>query len=65
VVAQLETGELQYDNYNGRWGSQQELDKFLQAYTVAAATIEARRKGHSVSEQALPDGSIKLSIAVA
>ena len=27
--------------------------------------IEARKKGHTVSEQTLPDGSIKLTIQVA
>jgi hypothetical protein len=31
---------------------------------VEKAAIEARRRGHSVVEQALPDGSIKLTINV-
>ena len=50
VVADLATGTLQYDNFNQRWGKQEHLDKFLQAYAVEKATIEARRRGHTVTE---------------
>jgi hypothetical protein len=64
VVIDTTTGEVQFDNYNGRWGAQAELDKLLQAYTVEKASIEARRAGHSVAEQVLTDGSIKLTISV-
>jgi hypothetical protein len=34
------------------------------AYAIKKARIEARRRGHSVVEQALADGSIKLMIRV-
>lgn len=64
VVCQVETGQVQYDNYGGSWGQQAELDGFLQAYATEKAKIEARKKGYSVSEQQLKDGSIKLSIQV-
>jgi len=64
VVAQLDTGKLRYDNYNGRWGDRKHLDALLQRYAVEKARIEARRRGHSVSEQPLSDGSIKLVIQV-
>lgn len=64
VVCQLEMGTLQFDNYHGRWGEQKHLDALRQAYAVEKAKIEARRKGHTVSEQALTDGSIKLTIRV-
>jgi hypothetical protein len=64
LVCQLETGQLLYDNYGGRWGEQQHLDRFLQSYAVERAKIESRRKGHSFTEQQLPDGSIKLTIQV-
>ena len=56
---------MQYDNFGGHWGAQKELDRFLQAYAVERAKIEARKKGHSVTEQQLHDGSIKLTIQVA
>ena len=64
VVADLSTGKLQYDNFGGRWGDQKHLDRFLQSYAVEKAKIEARRRGHSVSEQQLADGSIKLTVQV-
>ncbi|MFA9479834.1 DUF1257 domain-containing protein [Phycisphaerales bacterium AB-hyl4] len=62
VVAQPQTGELKYDNYNGAWGEQAQLDRLLQAYAVEKARLEARKAGHSVLEQPLPDGSIRLQI---
>lgn len=65
VVFDVATGGVKFDNYNGRWGQQQELDRFLQAYACEKAKIEARKKGHAVSEQTLADGSIKLTIQVA
>ena len=64
VVASLETGQVQYDNYNGHWGEQKHLNSFLQAYAVEKARIEARKKGHSVTETALQDGSIKVIVRV-
>lgn len=47
------------------WGDQKELDRFLQAYAIERARIEARKKGYTVTEQALTDGSVKLTIQVA
>ena len=64
VVCQLESGELQYDNFGGRWGEQRELDGFIQAYAVEKARIEARQRGHTITEQALADGSIKLTVQI-
>ena len=64
LVCQLATGDLQYDNYSGRWGEQQQLDRFLQLYSVEKARLEARKQGYSVTEQPLADGSIKLTIQV-
>ncbi len=64
VVADLATGQVKFDNFNGRWGNQAHLDKFLQAYACEKAKIEARRRGHQCTEQTLADGSIKLTIQV-
>jgi len=64
VVCDLASGQLQYDNYGGAWGKQAELDRFLQAYAVEKARSEARRQGHTVTEQSLADGSIKLVVQV-
>ena len=64
VVCDLDSGQVRFDNFNGHWGDQKELDRFLQAYAVEKAKIEARKKGHAVTEQPLADGSIKLTIQV-
>jgi len=62
VACDTVSGQLHYDNYNGAWGQQEHLDRFLQVYSVEKARIEAHKLGHSAFEQALPDGSIKLVI---
>ncbi len=64
VVCDVATGKIDFDNYQGRWGKQEQLDRLLQAYAVEKAKIESRRKGHTCTEQTLTDGSIKLTISV-
>ena len=64
AVVHVETGQVQFDNYGGTWGRQEHLDRFLQRYALEKAAIEARKRGHNVVEQALADGSIKLTITV-
>ena len=64
VICDVNTGKIDFDNFNGRWGEQKQLDHFLQIYAVEATKIQARKKGHSVTEQNLADGSIKLTINV-
>jgi len=65
VIADLASGQLQYDNFGGRWGDQLHLNRFLQSYAVERARAEARKRGHLCTETALADGSIKLTIQVA
>ncbi|MCR9210747.1 MAG: hypothetical protein NXI28_21165 [bacterium] len=64
VVFDLATGETRFDNYQGYWGNQKELDQFLQAYAVEKTKLEARRKGYSVTERSLEGGRIQLSVNV-
>ncbi len=64
VVADLPTGKLAFDDFGGRWGDRKELDRLLQAYAVEKCRIEARRKGHLVTESQLADGSIKLTVQI-
>ena len=64
AVCRLETGEVVFDNFGGRWGEQRELDQFMQAYAVEKARIEARKRGHTVTEQSLTDGSIRLTVQI-
>jgi hypothetical protein len=64
VVANLQSGQVSYDNFNGHWGRQEELNTFLQAYAVEKAKLEARKKGHTCSETRLQDGSIRVAVKV-
>ena len=65
VILDVDRGEALYDNYGGRWGDEQQLHKFLQAYAVEKVKLEARRQGQTAIEQPLADGSIRVQIAVA
>ena len=62
LVIDVQTGEVRYDNYGGAWGAQEGLDRFLQCYAAETVKIEARKKGYTVSEQTLENGSIRLQI---
>ena len=64
VVCDTESGTVHYDNYEGRWGEQVHLDRLIQRYAVEKSVLEARKQGHSVTEHALADGSIKLTVQV-
>jgi hypothetical protein len=65
VVCNTSTGEIDSDSYEGRWGSQQRLNEFLQAYAVEKAKIEVRKAGHTSTEHLLADGSIRVCVQVA
>jgi len=62
TVIDTATGTIHYDNFEGHWGDQQQLDRFVQRYSVEKTKLEAQQRGHSVSEQALADGSILVQI---
>jgi hypothetical protein len=64
VVIDTTTGQARYDNYGGCWGDEQHLHRFLQAYVVERARIEARKKSYLTTEQPLADGSIIVDIGV-
>jgi len=64
VVCNLSSGQAQYDNYEGRWGTQDRLDEFVQSYSIEKCRIEARKRGHTLTERALPDGSVKLVVGM-
>jgi hypothetical protein len=56
------SGTIHFDNFEGRWGDQSQLDKFLQIYAVEKVKLEARKKNLIATEQTLQDGSIRLQI---
>jgi hypothetical protein len=62
VVIDTLTGVVRYDNFEGVWGDQAQLHRFLQSYAVEKCRLEARKKGYSLTEQALQDGGIKLQL---
>jgi hypothetical protein len=64
AVIETATGTVRYDNYNGAWGDESQLHRFLQAYVVEQARIEARKKSYQTTEQSLADGSIMVDIEV-
>lgn len=43
-------GTISYDNYEGRWGDIQELNKLRAFYGLEKAKIEARKNGYSFYE---------------
>ncbi len=65
IVCNTNTGEIDSDSFEGHWGPAQRLDEFLQAYAVEKAKIEARKAGHTATEQLLADGSIRVCVQVA
>ena len=65
IVCNPVSGKVQFDNFEGHWGELVQLHRFLQAYAVEKARLEAHKQGHSVYEQPLADGSIQLTIQVA
>jgi hypothetical protein len=64
IACDIASGQVKYDNFQGRWGADVELNKFLQAYAVEKCRIEARKRGNICTEQTLADGSVKLTIQV-
>ena len=64
VVIDTTTGQARYDHYEGCWGDEGHLHRFLQAYVVERSRIEARKKSYLTTEQSLADGSILVEIEV-
>jgi hypothetical protein len=64
IVCDLTSGKVNYDNFDGLWGEQAQLERFLQAYLVEKTRLEARKKWHTAVEQALPNGYIAVDIQV-
>ena len=64
IVCDTATGTAHFDNYNGAWGDETKLHRFLQMYAVEKTRVEARKQGYAMTEQSLPDGSVRLTVAV-
>jgi len=57
-------GTVAYDNYNGNWGREEELNKLRAFYGLEKAKIEARKKGYSIYETTDQQGKLVLKIHV-
>lgn len=62
VIIDTKTGGIQYDNYNGEWGAQAELDRFTQLYAVHKATADAQRRGFLVRRVVGKNDNIHLEV---
>jgi hypothetical protein len=63
-VVFTEDGEAFFDNYNGHWGKQEELNKFTQHYGVEKAKKQAKIKGWNYREVKGQNGEVKVVINV-
>ena len=55
-------GAVRCDTFNGRWGDDAFLGRLKQAYAVEAAKLQAKERGHRISETVLPNGGVKLTV---
>lgn len=55
-------GKLHFDNYEGKWGSIDELNRVRQRYAVNVQKEAARARGYRVREERLADGKVKLVV---
>lgn len=65
VVIDTNKGELAYDNFNGSWGKQEQLDTLLQEYVKQEAVDVYSAQGYMVDElntQYLPNGDLELHL---
>lgn len=56
-----ESGECRFDNYNGRWGKIEELNKLKQAYAVESVLSVAAGR-YRVNEIPQANGGVKLQL---
>jgi len=47
IAIDTQTGEVQHDNFGGTLGDQQQLNRFLQAYSVEMVRSQSRQQGTS------------------
>jgi len=60
VIINTATGAASFDNFNGRWGKQSELDRFTQHYAIEKVSAEARKKGYIVTKRPAANGAMQL-----
>jgi hypothetical protein len=58
VVVNTQTGVAAYDNFNGSWGQQAELDRFVQEYAAESNRRQAAAQGYLIQEEFLENGDL-------
>lgn len=58
LVIDTKTGNAAYDNYNGSWGAQDELDKMVQEYAAESNRQQGALAGYYLQENYLPNGDL-------
>ncbi|MBI3832184.1 MAG: hypothetical protein HY291_21865 [Planctomycetes bacterium] len=61
-VAVLADGTVQFDNFNGAWGTRAALDRVLRTYSERVAVRQAQRMGMAVRREEREDGSVVLRL---
>jgi len=62
IVINTDTGKVSFDNYNGSWGKQVELDKFTQRYSLEVGKMDAEAKSLQYEEIPLENGERLLRV---
>lgn len=55
-------GTISYDNWGGRWGRQEHLQKMVQDYVVAQVQDQATAAGQWVEKEVRQDGTVVLRV---
>ncbi len=58
VIVNTETGIAACDTFNGSWGRQEEMDKFVQEYAAESNRRQALEQGYLVQEEYLENGDL-------
>jgi hypothetical protein len=59
------TGEVVFDNYEGRWGKPEVIDEFVQRYAVEQGKDQLEKEGYeNIQEELLPNGDIKCTVSI-
>jgi hypothetical protein len=63
AIAVMHDGSVQYDNHNGHWGSDSDLQQLMQRYGENYVTRSVNQSGRRIVDRAVQnDGSIRLVV---
>jgi hypothetical protein len=62
AVGIQENGKALFDNYNGGWGDEKDLDSFRQRYTENVTLHHAAQAGYRVLHREMNNGTLRIEI---